>query len=118
MKASTIWLTAGFLVLLVPSLGQAARGQDKALKHCAEAIAEHHPEVVGTKRLVKRLSGTQGRYEYWINVEGDSQSRIYCRASRREGVIGLAVSAGQWAKGDYPRPTDTDLQPAKVAARG
>ena len=103
MKAASLLIvTLGFLA---PIAGQAANYSNKALGACASAITEFHPEVSGTKKVVKRRSGSQGKYEYWINAgtEGDVlETRIYCRASNREGVIALAVQSGQWAS-EYPR---------------
>lgn len=90
-----------------PFASQAAGASTDALNACAKAIKEFHPEITGPKHVVKRRSGSQGRHEYWINAgtaEGQSETRIYCRASRREGAIALAVKAEHWANGKYPRP--------------
>ena len=105
-----------------PFAAQAAGASTDALNACASAINEYHPEITGPKRVVKRRSGSNGRYEYWINAgtaEGQSEeTRIYCRASRREGAIALTVTAEHWAQGAYPRP-DGDAVPStpiRVAA--
>ena len=97
------------LGIVSPFAGQAATASTDALNACATAIKQFHPEVTGPKQVVKRRSGPQSRYEYWINAgtaEGQSETRIYCRASRREGVIALAARAEHWANGKYPRPDD------------
>ena len=115
MKAATLLIvTLGFLA---PISGQAANYPNKALGACASAITEFHPEVSGEKRVVKRRSGSRGRYEYWINAgsEGDVlETRIYCRASNREGVIALAVQSGQWAS-VYPRLENDSSNSTRVA---
>jgi hypothetical protein len=107
MKSAVIvMITLGFLT---PISGQAANSPGQSLASCADAIKEFHPEVTGRKEVVKRRSGSRGRYEYWINagIEGDQpESRIYCRASGSEGVIALAVQSGHWASGKYPRVED------------
>lgn len=98
----------GTLVLLTSFSAEPANPRAGSLAACGEAIKAHEPAITGKKHVVKTRSAPRGRHEYWINAE-QADARIYCRASRREGVLQFAVDRGQWA-GHYPRPEDQDFR--------
>jgi hypothetical protein len=79
-----------------------AASLDPALRACVGAAVEtSHASHLDVVRVVEHAG--RGSYEYWIDADGASAQKAYCR-TQRDAVTEFQSFDGRWGSAHAPRP--------------